>query len=260
MLLPPSLPPSLLAPAPPRPPLRPPHRPLPPAVPPASPPDRRAHCVRPRPTVQCATWWVGESSQLCPDLPAAPCCPTLAPRGCTASASCRAHAYAHAAVPAPRTFPAPSVRHAPRPPAALSAALPLPLSPPPQAPEVERCPLKYFPDDNKDNPSLAYTTAADIWSVGILAYELLVGVPPLLPTTAPPPSFHHAHHAHGPERAVLSFPASVSAAARDLITWALSPRPEDRPTAVQLLQHPWLAAAAAGPKPGRRQELAAAGV
>ncbi len=92
--------------------------------------------------------------------------------------------------------------------------------------------------------------------MGILAYELLVGVPPLLPTAAPPPSLpHHAshHHRHAPERAVLSFPASVSSVARDLITWALSPRPEDRPTALQLLQHPWLAAAA------RQQDLAAGG-
>eukprot|EP00198_Chlamydomonas_reinhardtii_P006443 XP_001695779.1 serine/threonine protein kinase [Chlamydomonas reinhardtii] len=41
------------------------------------------------------------------------------------------------------------------------------------APEVERCPIKYQPQDNKDVPGLAYGTAVDIWATGVLAYELL---------------------------------------------------------------------------------------
>ncbi|GFR49846.1 hypothetical protein Agub_g11946 [Astrephomene gubernaculifera] len=99
------------------------------------------------------------------------------------------------------------------------------------APEVERCPLKSCPEDNKDNLSLAYSTAADVWSVGVLAYELLVGFPPLVGEGANGGSFN------------LSFPASVSPGGRDFITSALAPHPEERPTVLQLRNHPWLQAA-----------------
>ncbi|GIL86093.1 hypothetical protein Vretimale_13883 [Volvox reticuliferus] len=46
------------------------------------------------------------------------------------------------------------------------------------APEVLRCPLKSRMDENKDDISLAYTTAVDVWAVGVLAYELLTGILP----------------------------------------------------------------------------------
>ncbi|GFR52006.1 hypothetical protein Agub_g14429 [Astrephomene gubernaculifera] len=132
------------------------------------------------------------------------------------------------------------------------------------APEVERCPLKALPEDNKENESLAYTTAVDVWAVGVLAYELLVGFPPFVAdpaataTAAAAAAAHHHHHPQAGTAAAaasflaanatcksLSFPASTSSAARDFIRRALAERPEDRPTAQQLLQHPWLAAGAA---------------
>ena len=40
------------------------------------------------------------------------------------------------------------------------------------APEVTRCPLKCRPEDNKDDPRLAYGPACDVWAVGVLAYEM----------------------------------------------------------------------------------------
>ncbi|GLI68403.1 hypothetical protein VaNZ11_012789 [Volvox africanus] len=46
------------------------------------------------------------------------------------------------------------------------------------APEVLRCPLKLRMEDNKDNVFLSYTTAVDVWAVGVLAYELLTGILP----------------------------------------------------------------------------------
>ncbi|KAG2491819.1 hypothetical protein HYH03_009776 [Edaphochlamys debaryana] len=119
------------------------------------------------------------------------------------------------------------------------------------APEVERCPIKYLPQDNKNNPSLAYTTAVDIWAVGVLAYELLVGFPPFVadnsaggaagqPQASGPDSAGAAFLAAHATRKTLSFPASVSETARDFISAALAERPEERPTAQALMQHAWL--------------------
>ncbi|KAG2502238.1 hypothetical protein HYH03_000724 [Edaphochlamys debaryana] len=116
------------------------------------------------------------------------------------------------------------------------------------APEVERCPLKHAPEDNKDNPSLAYTTAIDIWSVGVLAYELLVGFPPFVSDNNAAPEEHHAlpnasvaaFMAEQATRRTLRFPASTSAAAKDFIMATLAEASGDRPTAQQLLKHPWL--------------------
>ncbi|GLC44516.1 Spindle and kinetochore-associated protein 1 [Pleodorina starrii] len=127
------------------------------------------------------------------------------------------------------------------------------------APEVERCPLKMLPEENKDNPQLAYTTAVDIWAVGVLAYELMVGFPPVVVDSAPG-SADAGAGGHGPggaflaehaTRKTLSFPASTSPHAHDFISAALAERPEERPTAVQLSRHPWLAGAAQQPAPRR---------
>lgn len=43
------------------------------------------------------------------------------------------------------------------------------------APEVHACPLKRTPQENKDNEELSYTPAVDVYSMGVMAYELLVG-------------------------------------------------------------------------------------
>jgi serine/threonine protein kinase len=51
-----------------------------------------------------------------------------------------------------------------------------------QAPEVLRCPPKLFPEENKHTRSLAYGCGADVWSVGVLAYELVMGCTPFPPT------------------------------------------------------------------------------
>ncbi|KXZ50427.1 hypothetical protein GPECTOR_16g601 [Gonium pectorale] len=104
------------------------------------------------------------------------------------------------------------------------------------APEVCRCPLKAGPYDNKDVPGLAYSTAADVWSVGILAFEMLVGFPPCIQL----PCGRRVSAAADAGVAGLSFPNFVSAGGQDFITLALAERAGDRPTAAQLLRHPWL--------------------
>ncbi|GIL53938.1 hypothetical protein Vafri_9507 [Volvox africanus] len=129
------------------------------------------------------------------------------------------------------------------------------------APEVERCPLKMLPEENKENKDLAYTTAVDIWATGVLAYELMVGFPPFVVdnatsaggagargASARPGEMFLAEYAN---RRTLSFPASTSSHARDFISLALAERPEERPTALQLSRHPWLAAAMQQPPPRR---------
>ncbi|GLI71825.1 hypothetical protein VaNZ11_017191 [Volvox africanus] len=116
------------------------------------------------------------------------------------------------------------------------------------APEVERCPLKHAPEDNKNNPNLAYTPAIDIWSVGVLAYEMLVGFPPFVSNGPGEDSSSRqgvaAFLAEQATRKTLRFPASISAAAKDFIMATLNENPGDRPTAQQLLKHPWLFKAA----------------
>ncbi|GIL53916.1 hypothetical protein Vafri_9498 [Volvox africanus] len=140
------------------------------------------------------------------------------------------------------------------------------------APEVERCPLKVEPHENKDSPEYAYSTAVDIWAVGVLAYELMVGFPPVVMSAGsgnPAATsdvlddnsvdvFVRSHM----NSASLHFPASVPHVARAFVLAALASDPLERPTAAQLLQHPWLqkkpdveptaAVPEALPAPGRR--------
>ncbi|KAG2447305.1 hypothetical protein HYH02_007635 [Chlamydomonas schloesseri] len=129
------------------------------------------------------------------------------------------------------------------------------------APEVERCPLKAEPQENKDKPQLAYSTAVDIWAVGCMAYELMVGFPPAIArqhdAQAAAASNVGGFVASHMTAAALHFPASVPQPARNFVTAALLPDPAERPTAAQLLQHLWLLQAAAA-QVTRRAAVAAA--
>ncbi|EFJ51683.1 aurora like protein kinase [Volvox carteri f. nagariensis] len=102
------------------------------------------------------------------------------------------------------------------------------------APEVSICPLKHLPEDNKDNLSLAYTSAVDVWSLGSLMYELLVGFTPF--PGGPPP---RREGARGSAGAALAFPTGVSQAARAFVRDCLQLEPEDRPTVHKLTRHLW---------------------
>jgi serine/threonine protein kinase len=73
---------------------------------------------------------------------------------------------------------------------------------------------------------------ADIWSLGCIAYVLLTQNFPFGSTTDP-----HALEERIRNGEPSAMPPFVSAEARDLCKWLLSPRPEDRPTLDEVSQH-----------------------
>ncbi|GLC45898.1 hypothetical protein PLESTF_000710000 [Pleodorina starrii] len=103
------------------------------------------------------------------------------------------------------------------------------------APEVCSCPLKRLPEDNKDNLQLSYGTAVDVWSLGSLMYELLVGFTPF---PGGPPA--RKEGASGSAGAALAFPGGISREARAFIRDCLELDPADRPTVQQLQEHAWV--------------------
>lgn len=124
------------------------------------------------------------------------------------------------------------------------------------APEVQRCPPKLLPSDNKTRRELHYGCEVDLWSMGVLVYRLLLGELPsdlakktvtwlrqyrvLLKaggSQAQPPKSMTPR----PE-VPLVFPcaAAISEEAKDFIRVVLCGDPSERPSAAELLQHPWL--------------------
>lgn len=92
-----------------------------------------------------------------------------------------------------------------------------------------------MPEDNKDSTELGYSTAIDIWSLGAMMYELLVGFTPF---PGGPPQRKNGVRCSAGEG--LAFPSSVSASARAFVRDCLQLAPEDRPTVHQLLKHAWI--------------------
>lgn len=77
---------------------------------------------------------------------------------------------------------------------------------------------------------------ADIWSVGCLAIEMLTGSAPWRNLSTTPEEAIKLITSGSPP----TFPSEVSESCRDFLYKTLKFKPEDRPTALDLLEHPFV--------------------
>ncbi|CAN0294698.1 unnamed protein product [Scytosiphon promiscuus] len=78
-----------------------------------------------------------------------------------------------------------------------------------------------------------HNEAVDIWALGVLMYELLVGNPP----------FDAQGHSATYRRIInvdLRYPSHVTPEARDLIGRLIRKKPSDRLPLERVPQHPWI--------------------
>ena len=97
--------------------------------------------------------------------------------------------------------------------------------------DLERGTLDYLPPEMVEGRD--HDAAVDVWSLGVLAYEFLCGVPP----------FEAEGHSETYKRILrvdLHFPSHVSSAARDMIGALLVKEPKNRLPLGKLLEHPWI--------------------
>jgi len=85
--------------------------------------------------------------------------------------------------------------------------------------------------------SRTYTNKIDVWSLGIIAYQLLIGTTPFHDST----SFTELYRRIVEADFEIPTDAPISNLGRDFIRTLLQPDPEIRPTAQQALRHPWIA-------------------
>lgn len=103
------------------------------------------------------------------------------------------------------------------------------------APEILLCPEKKRPEEFKDSPHMAYNAKAEAWAIGILTYEVLVGVAP----------FEGEDCVLKTKQRIVTqdveMPLELGANAQDFIRQALTKSPEARPSLAQLSTHPFIA-------------------
>lgn len=105
--------------------------------------------------------------------------------------------------------------------------------------------LDYLPPEMVGNKR--YTHGVDVWGLGVLLYEFLLGRPPFEDTDE-----------RGTYRkiknSVPEFPPTISREAKDLVMKMLHKNPEERLTLPDVLAHPWLARSCTGVNAQRLQD------
>lgn len=96
--------------------------------------------------------------------------------------------------------------------------------------------MRGFVRDRCKTDNYVYTSLVDIWSLGVIAFEMLAKERPF-PKTADVVSYYDGE-AGFPAEELLNVP--VSPACVDFLAMLLQPRPSGRPTAVKALENPWL--------------------
>ncbi|XP_065676763.1 aurora kinase C-like [Hydra vulgaris] len=91
--------------------------------------------------------------------------------------------------------------------------------------------LDYLPPEMIEGK--VHDEKVDLWSVGVLCYEFLVGKPPFETES-------HDHTYQLISSVKYSFPDYVSSGARDLISQLLRKKPSDRLPLADVLKHPWI--------------------
>ena len=104
------------------------------------------------------------------------------------------------------------------------------------APEVVACNRERREELQQRNES-GYGAAVDNWAIGVLTYELLVGIPPFAGPNSPNREDTYDRILKG---AYSKIPSFVSDKAKDFIARCLEVDPEKRATAEELLEHEWL--------------------
>jgi len=105
-------------------------------------------------------------------------------------------------------------------------------------------PIPALPHHPHSKTSLPYGLPADIWCIGILVYELLVGVPPFETASKEATYIRIA-------KVEPSIPGHLSEEAKSFLTITLQKEPKSRPTIMQLISHSWLVKHQSVPVSGR---------
>jgi serine/threonine protein kinase len=88
-----------------------------------------------------------------------------------------------------------------------------------------------------------YDFKVDVWSLGIVVMEMVDGVPPYMDLPSLRALFLISKKGVPP----LAEPSKWSPELNDFLTLCLKKKPSSRPSALELLQHPFLAGAFADP-------------
>ncbi|XP_006753367.1 PREDICTED: aurora kinase C [Myotis davidii] len=93
--------------------------------------------------------------------------------------------------------------------------------------------LDYLPPEMIEQRT--YSEMVDLWCIGVLCYELLVGNPPFESTS-------YSETYRRILKVDVKFPPSIPLGAQDLISKLLRYQPSERLPLAQVLQHPWVQA------------------